>query len=90
MNETVAALLKKYDRELAVYTPQRVEEGTDDGNSLGHLRYMIERLLNEGSGWSDRKVNRWLGFIQGSLWRAGVRGISQLKDESRHLYPEPV
>lgn len=91
MNEQVAALLRKYDLELERYTPNRVEDVAGDGSqtSLGHLRWMISVMLDEGSTWSDRKLNRWLGFIQGTMWMAGVRGILALRDESRHLYADP-
>jgi hypothetical protein len=86
MNEAVTKLLRKYDTELERFTPKRVEDATDGQNSLGHLRWMISTMLEEGSTWSDRKVNRWLGFIQGTMWQAGVTGINKLRDESRHLY----
>jgi len=86
MNERVRALLRQYDRVLSHYTPDQVEDTTDGRNSLGHLRWMIAEMEEEADGWSDRKVNRWLGFIQGTLWQAGVVGIRKLRDQSRHLY----
>lgn len=92
MNERIARLLRQYDEELGRFTTKRIEDAADGENSLGHLRWMITVLLTEAErdGWSDRKVNRWLGFIQGTMWMAGVRGIQRLRNESRHLYDEPV
>lgn len=93
MNEQVAALLRSYDTTLAQYTKKRVEDVADDGNgSLGHLRWMIETMLTEGveEDWSVGKTNRWLGFIQGTMWGLGLIGIQKLRDQSRDLYPEPV
>jgi hypothetical protein len=29
------------------------------------------------------KFNRWLGFIQGSMWALGVREIEQMKADNR-------
>lgn len=89
MNERVRALLQKYDDELSRYTLRRVEDAAE-GNSLGHLRWMIREMLDHGDDWSDRKTNRWLGFIQGTLWQSGVIGILKLRDQTRDLYAEEV
>lgn len=97
MNEKVTALLEKYQEELAVMLipADRVEDQVgfpgvkglkDDADQLGHLQWMIFTMLDEGKDWDEKKVNRWLGFIQGVLWTTKLRGILQLRDESRNLY----
>ena len=93
MNPNVRALLERYDQVLEANQVVAVEviDSVNIGGTeayLGHLRYMIQRLLcdAESEGWSDRQVNRWLGFIQGVLWSEGIVGILSLRDDSRHLY----
>lgn len=90
MNPNVLALLHKYDLELLDLGVgyNRSEDSARPGQVLSHLRWMIGTLRTEGSSWSVRKVNRWLGFIQGALWVAGVKGIKSLRDDSRHLYDD--
>jgi hypothetical protein len=100
MNPNVRALLQAYDRVLEVNAcvPARVDdrvpaEATPAGHSeahLDHARWMVQRMLAgaEAEGWSERKVCRWLGFIQGVLWSEGIVGILGLRDDSRHLYDE--
>lgn len=58
----------------------------DEKTQLEHTSWMVQQLLDNSEDWSDRKVNRWLGFIQGVLWCAKFRGILDLRDESRNLY----
>ena len=54
---------------------------------IGHIKWMIEKMLeNDAHSWSMSKVNRWLGFIQGTLWCMNQRGILAMRDESRDLY----
>ncbi len=96
MNPKILALLSTYDEVLrgltrfvaVVQTVDRVEYLPD---ALVHARWMIaqmgERVVFEG--WSDRKTNRWLGFIQGVLFAQGHRGILAMRDDSRDLYPSP-
>ena len=95
MNPAVRALLEGYDAHLASLgmAPLRTagSERPSPGEGLQHARWMVRRLLEdaEAEGWSVRKVNRWLGFLQGALWFGGVRGIPGLRDDSRHLYEDP-
>lgn len=87
MNERVRALLQRYDEELSHHTLRRIED-TEEGNSLEHLRWMIREMLAHGDDWSERKTNRWLGFIQSTLWQSGVVGILKLRDQTRDLYED--
>jgi hypothetical protein len=50
---------------------------------LAHCHYMldeIEGFIQEGR---MEKVFRWLGFIQGCLWRSGVFTVEELKNHNR-------
>ena len=97
MNEKVLKLLQKYNNELFKLgiLPKRSEDYCgqpglkslhDEHAQLYHLKWMIDKMLDEAEDWSDRKVCRWLGFIQGILWCTKFRGILELRDESRDLY----
>lgn len=96
MNTNVRTLLKSYQNELnsLKIKEERVEDfcglpgldGLEDSTKqLNHIKWMIGQLL-ESEDWSDRKINRWLGFIQGVMWCNKLKGILQMRDESRHLY----
>lgn len=93
MTEPVIALLKQYDEFLATFgvQPAKVDDRAPGSReAIGHLRWMIKEMGVRASkdGWSDRKVNRWLGFIQGTMWGLGYKGIAGLRDDSRHLYDD--
>lgn len=93
MSDNVEELLAKYDQRLVEL---QVDVREVDGRpatflaALQHLRWMIRqvRLRARRDGWSERKVNRWLGFIQGTLFVAGLTDIPSLRDDSRDLYSE--
>lgn len=40
----------------------------------------VERQIGEGK---TEKAMRWLGFIQGVLWAAGIATIDEMKDDNR-------
>lgn len=50
---------------------------------LAHCHQMLDKM--EQFVREDRmdKVFRWLGFIQGVLWRSGVYNLDSLKNHSR-------
>jgi len=94
MNERVSALLTEYDQLLERrgidWTPTVDRPNFDDGSRpmLAHCRWMIRMMRAEAGNWSERKTNRWLGFIQGVLWSNGIFGILALRDQSRDLYTD--
>lgn len=99
MNHKVKDLITTYDNEMFKlginvkkcedYCGQVGAIGLEDDDvKLGHLRWMIQKMQDEGGEWSERKTNRWLGFIQGTLWSTKLRGIVELRDESRNLYDD--
>ena len=97
MNENVLKLLESYNAELfkVGINPKNSDDfcgqvgckGLEDEKiQLEHTAWMVQELLDNASDWSERKVNRWLGFIQGVLWCTKFRGILELRTESRNLY----
>ena len=45
---------------------------------ISHLRWMLGEIENFTADGRADKVNRWLGFVQGVLWGAGVYSLSEL------------
>jgi len=43
----------------------------------------VENFLEEGSREKLEKAFRWLGFIQGCLWSAGVYTINDLREHNK-------
>jgi hypothetical protein len=42
-------------------------------------------------GWSESKLNRWLGFMQGVLWMTSTFSIDQLRHHVKGTpYPEDM
>lgn len=52
----------------------------DYRRTLGHIAWMCDTLLQE-ENFDDEKLNRWLGFIQGALWSAGLCSIDDLRND---------
>lgn len=52
----------------------------DHRRTLGHIAWMCDTLLQE-ENFDDEKLNRWLGFIQGALWSAGLCSIDDLRND---------
>lgn len=99
MNDNFEALFKKYDHEMfnLGVDPIKCEDFCgeigatglqDDSIRMSHVRWMIHQIQDRAlkENWSDRKLNRWLGFIQGVMWSTKLRGILELRDESKDLY----
>lgn len=88
INPRVADLLRKYDQHLAFLNCELCEVSTygDKYEMLGHLRWMIKRMLSPDWGSDEIKTNRWLGYIQGVLSAHRVFSILDLRDQTRPLY----
>lgn len=95
MNTKVLQLLQLYDNMLTAQGCHRSQcENTaqSEDQRLFHARWMIDQVQQraEKEKWSEVKVNRWLGFIQGILFCSNLAGIVALRDQSRDLYTEPM
>lgn len=91
MNDKVVELLKKYDAFLVSFgVPIARSSDRSSGSeaALSHLRWMVVEMQTRAIAdkWSERKTNRWLGFIQGTMWGLGYSGIVDLRNDCRNLY----
>ena len=50
------------------------------GVALQHAAWMIEECNNFVNSADVGKINRWLGFVQGVLWKEGIFTIDQMRD----------
>jgi len=60
------------------------EKFENDHNDMNHIRWMlneIPRIIDIPC--KIEKVNRWLGFIQGTLWVSGYYTIEEMKGHNR-------
>ena len=84
VREAIAIYKKKFE-ELGV-SKQRFtynELPQSDNDFLAHLHGMLDEMeifIQEGR---MEKVFRWLGFIQGCLWRIGVYTVQEMKNHNR-------
>lgn len=68
----------------AGYAPERFR--ADDtpacGQSLRHLLFMLDEIDDFVTAERMDKANRWLGFVQGVLWRNGLYTLEDLKSHN--------
>ncbi len=67
--------------------PNRGQAGIDFNNQFHyhlahchHMLYEMETFIQEGR---MDKVFRWLGFIQGVLWAAGIYTVEEMANHNR-------
>lgn len=54
-----------------------------DDEASAHLLYMCNQINEFIAEDRREKAMRWLGFVQGALWQAGVFTIDELKNHNR-------
>lgn len=85
VREAIAVYRKKFE-ELEIKKsrlPSADIVPLTDAEFFGHCYWMLDeigKMLDEGK---MDKVFRWLGFVQGCLWRASVYTIEDMKDHNR-------
>ena len=47
-----------------------------------HLMWMLEEIIRMPNDRFE-KANRWLGFVQGSMWSLGIRSVDEMRDDNR-------
>jgi hypothetical protein len=57
-----------------------------DGTGAAHLRWMCATALEASAGWSEDKLSRWLGFVQGVLCARGQLSVDDEREFSRPLF----
>jgi hypothetical protein len=64
--------------------------GTDlpapDGTGAAHLRWMCATALESSHDWSEDKLSRWLGFVQGVMCARGQLTVDDEREFSRPLF----
>ncbi|MFA5670173.1 MAG: hypothetical protein WC967_13105 [Balneolaceae bacterium] len=60
-------------------------EKEESWRTLIHVYGMIERIQNEKVWFNDRKLNRWIGYIQCILLLNGVVNKQDLRKDSKDL-----
>ena len=74
-------LIKKYEK---LVLSNSIDE--HDNKCLDKVQKMIREMLT----WDDEKIHsdkahRWLGFIQGLLWRAGLQTVEQMRSDVKRM-----
>jgi hypothetical protein len=82
-NEQISEVLAKYEEYLSPYgVPLRhTSDGVvpDETQAARHILWMcgeVRKFLQDGR---HEKAHRWLGFIQGVLWKLGHYTISDMR-----------
>lgn len=71
----LAHLLDRYDALLEAQGALPVRQD-QDRESYHHLRWMVQEIRS----FSDSsKAQRWIGFLQGVLWKSGLKSIEDLR-----------
>lgn len=54
------------------------------GRMVKHALWMVNDVLTrmEAGDMDEGKANRWLGFIQGALWAAGLFTIDDMREHN--------
>ncbi|MDO8504946.1 MAG: hypothetical protein Q7S36_03805 [Candidatus Liptonbacteria bacterium] len=84
VREAIAVYRKKFE-ELGIPPKSFPHDAVPltDNEFLGHCHFMLdemEKFIEEGR---MEKVFRWIGFIQGCLWRASTYTIEEMKNHNR-------
>jgi hypothetical protein len=82
----VLQVLNFYRKALRNFTEKRcdttVRIGISDNIALGHVLWMFKFIGDRAEANYEGhigKINRWLGFVQGALWRLGIYSIDELR-----------
>jgi hypothetical protein len=76
--EKIINACKKYGREF-----KELRFLCSTVKDLDHLEWMTEQIPKFLAEGRKEKANRWLGFIQGSLWSKNIYTIDQMKEHNR-------
>lgn len=83
----IITAVDKYDAELAAkgVDPRRCDVGSpvpDDATAYSHLRWMCTQIREFAQDERFDKCNRWLGFMQGSLWMLKHNTIDSFREDN--------
>lgn len=86
--EQMVAAVQKYDAKLAAggFEPNQLDDTLENPTprqNLEHARWMCQQVPGFVADGKLEKVNRWLGWIQGTLHAHGAGSIASFKDDNR-------
>jgi len=84
IREVIAIYRKKFE-EMGI-PKRRFPHGSlpkSDNDFLAHCHGILDEMEKFIQENRMEKVFRWLGFIQGCLWRAGIYTVEELKNHNR-------
>lgn len=89
IREAFVQCYKALKKEFPSYEPVELENksrqnfmprtGIAPGH-IGHLMWMCSEGCELVTKGSVEKANRWLGFVQGALWMAGLASIDEMRE----------
>ena len=81
MDDKTAELLEKFDDLLESVQPKQFALDSYVGITvLPHIKWMIGQAKSKGDKWDQRKMDVWMGFIQGVLWSRDYYSIKELRE----------
>ena len=73
----VRAVLEMYRNKLSVL--MHTAQSPMNWNDIRHLLHMCKEATHYLMDNREQKAHRWLGFIQGALWRMDVFTINEMR-----------
>ena len=80
-------LIAQYKKLLDDKSPQRhpsSAKSPEREDQLQHARWMLNEMETgyRAGLFSEGKINRWLGFVQGIFWACGVYSIDTMREHN--------
>jgi len=72
------AMSERLQHVLAINTDLDAKRVSDEA-ALQHVKWMVSELPGMIMDGQIDKAHRWLGFVQGVLWREGLASINDLR-----------
>jgi hypothetical protein len=90
--EKIVEVLSAYRKELAGVgigscQLENYDEIPEEEVALRHITWMCEQAIEFAETGRLEKANRWLGFIQGTLWLTGRHAVSSMREHNRPRCP---
>lgn len=82
--ERITQLMHHYTKTIGLdpFRDTRDGHGKDRHSALKHVVWMCGEVIEFVKTQRMEKANRWIGFIQGTLWCHGVLTIDQMRRDN--------
>ena len=80
-NEQIKEIAQRYDNKL--FPLAGVINEAKGGSKFQHIRWMCQQIPIMVDAGQIEKANRWLGFIQGTLWTTNMYSIEEMRNHNR-------